>query len=286
MNFVKKIIDLILYGNFWIAIGALALFFQTQLILIGDFQFTPLAWFVFFATFLLYALHRIIGILRLKNFLEIERFSVINKFRNHIIYYAIAATLGTIYFFFKLNQEVQLAVMLPAILSLGYVFPLFGKKRRLRDFDQIKIYMIAGVWSFVTVLLPFLESDQTWSISIVLLLFERAFFVFAITLPFDIRDLQVDNHSEVATIPAKIGVQKTKQLAYVILGLTLVLAVLNYYLQFYNLKILLGLVVSILSTIWLVSYSKVDRHDYFYSGILDGTMLFQFIFVWFFYSLM
>lgn len=244
-----------------------------------------LAWFVFFSTFLLYALHRIVGILRLKDFLEIERFSVINKFRHHIIFYAILASFGVIYFFFQLRWPVQLALVLPTILSLAYVLPLFGNKRRLRDFDQIKIYLIAGVWAFVTVFLPVIDGGFNLSLSLVLMIFERAIFIFAITLPFDIRDLQVDDHGEVKTIPAILGIEKTKQLAYASCVLAFVLAVSTFYLNFYDLKILIGLGVSYLSTAWLIGYSTTERHDYFYSGLLDGTMILQFLLVWGIYVL-
>lgn len=254
--------------------------FQTQLILNGNFQLDNLSWFVFFSTFLLYALHRIVGILRLKDFLDIDRYAVISRFRHHIVFYAIIASLGALYFFFKLNWHVQLALIIPAILSLGYVFPFFGKKRRLRDFDQIKIYLIAGVWAFVTVVLPFIDSGMAIDISIILMILERALFVFAITLPFDIRDLQVDDHGEVKTIPAIIGIEKTKQLAYATMALALIFAISNYFFNFYNLQILIGLSLSYLSSIWLVSLSTSEKHDYFYSGLMDGTMIFQFFFVW------
>jgi len=279
LSLFKKFIDLILYGNFWIALGALALTLQTQLILKGDFQIDNLSWFNFFATFLLYALHRIVGILRLKDFLDLDRYSVINKFRHHIIYYAIFASLGSIYFFFRLNWNIQLVLIIPAFLSLGYVFPFFGKKRRLRDFDQIKIYLIAGVWAFVTVLLPFLDSGHELNLAIILMILERGIFVFAITLPFDIRDLNVDGHDDVKTIPAIIGIEKTKQLGYAILALCLALAVANYYLGLYDIKILIGLTISYLTTIWLVSFSSTERHDYFYSALMDGTMILQFLIV-------
>ncbi len=280
MSLIKKIIDLILYGNFWIALGALALIFQTQLILKGNFQLDNLSRFVFFSTFLLYALHRIVGILRLKDFLNIDRFAVISKFRHHIIIYAILASLGVLYFFFQLTLRVQLALIIPAFLSLGYVLPFFGKKRRLRDFDQIKIYLIAGVWAFVTVVLPFMDSEQAWNLAIVLMILERGIFVFAITLPFDIRDLPVDQHGAVKTIPAVIGITKTKHLSYASLGLAMVFVVISYYLGLYDLKILIGLAISYLITAWLVSFSTTERHDYFYSGLLDGTMILQFVLVW------
>ena len=280
MRFIKKIVDLILYGNFWIGLGALALSLQTQLILKGDFLLDDLSLFVFFSTFLLYALHRIVGILRVKNFLNVDRYAVINKFRHHIIFYAIIASAGAIYYFFKLSWTIQLTLIIPAFLSLGYVLPFFGKKRRLRDFDQIKIYLIAGVWTFVTVFLPFLDNGTVFNLSILLMIIERALFVFAITLPFDIRDLKVDNHGDVLTIPAVIGIQKTKQLSYTIILGAWFLAVISYFLNLYDLNILLGLSLSYISTAWFLSFTSEERHDYFYSGILDGTMILQFLFVW------
>lgn len=280
MSLIKKIIDLILYGNFWIALGALALTFQTQLILKGSFQLDNVSWFVFFATFLLYALHRIVGILRLKDFLEIERFAVISRFRHHIIIYAVLASIGALYFFFQLIWQVQLALFIPAFLSLGYVLPFFGKKRRLRDFDQIKIYLIVGVWAFVTVILTFIDSGRALNFEIIFMILERGIFIFAITLPFDIRDLHVDQHGKVKTIPAVIGIDKTKQLSYATLALALVLAIINYYSGFYDLKIGIGLAISYLISAWLISFSTTERHDYFYSGLLDGTMILQFLIVW------
>ena len=55
---------------------------------------------------------------------------------------------------------VQIAIILPAFFSLGYIFPVFGKQQfRLRDFNGIKIFLVAGVWAYVTVLMPTLEMD-------------------------------------------------------------------------------------------------------------------------------
>ena len=168
---------------------------------------------------------------------------------------------------------------------LGTFFPFFGNKRRLRDFDQIKIYLIAGVWAFVTVFLPFLNSGQELNLAIILMILERGLFIFAITLPFDIRDLNVDNHGDVKTIPAVIGIEKTKKLGYGILVLCLALALCNYYLGLYDLKILIGLSISYLTSAWLISFSSTERHDYFYSALMDGTMIIQFLIVLGVYSL-
>ena len=140
MWLIKKFIDLVLYGNFWIAAGALALCAQTQVILKQPLSWNPLLGFVFCATWLLYALHRIVGILRLKDFLAIERYRVIATFRHHIIFYAVIAGVGTLWYFFQLPFDVQVTSVIPSLFSLGYVLPVFGESRRLRDFNQVKIY--------------------------------------------------------------------------------------------------------------------------------------------------
>ncbi|MFT5164965.1 MAG: 4-hydroxybenzoate polyprenyltransferase [Saprospiraceae bacterium] len=280
MWILKKIIDLILYGNFWIALGALVLTLQTKYILGEEVAWDEFGGLVFFSTWLLYSLHRIVGILRMEGFLDLERYSVIAKFRSHIIIYAIIATIGTIWYFFHLSPPVQIAVVLPGLFSLAYVLPFFGKRKRLRDFNQIKIYLIAFVWAWVTVVLPAVASGSVWSWSLLLMFLERALFVFAITLPFDIRDLKVDGHTEVSTIPAVIGVDKTRSLALGLLGLGLVLIFINGYLGFYAFDVLVGLMISFISTGFLIRLSSVERHDYFYSGLMDGTMVFQGLWIW------
>lgn len=277
---IKKAIDLLLYGNFWIAGGALALTWQSQWIMTHHFAWDTLAAFVFFATLLLYALHRILGILRLKDFLEIDRYAVIAQFRHHIMVYACVAGLASLYYFFCLPWSVQLALIIPAFLSLGYVLPIFGSKRRLRDFDQIKIYLVAIVWAGVTVGLPAIAAQEALSSTLVLMFIERALFIFAITLPFDIRDLRVDDHSQVKTIPGQLGVPATRRLAQGLLCLALILAMVNTWLGCYGLVTLIALAISYLICFILVQMAHAKRHDYFYSGLLDGTMMMQFLLVW------
>jgi 4-hydroxybenzoate polyprenyltransferase len=288
MWLLKRIIDLILYGNFWVALGGLTLTLQSKYILGEKVILDELGAFIFFATWLLYSLHRIVGIQRMNEFLDIERYRVISRFRSHIIIYAIIATVGTLWFFFQLSLQVQIAVIIPGIFSLAYVLPFFGNRKRLRDFNQIKIFLIAIVWAWVTVVLPAMSTGSAWTGAICLMFIERALFAFAITLPFDIRDLKVDGHSEVATIPAVIGVLKTKKLALALLGVGLILVFVNWFVGFYKTDVFIGLVISFISTGFLIRLSSLERHDYFYTGLLDGTVIFQGLWIWlsslFFYN--
>ena len=283
---LKKVIDLILYGNFWIACCALALCFQMQLILNIPLTLDVLVFFAFFATLFLYAAHRIVGISKLHEYFQVERYGVISTFKQHIRIYAAIGLIGSLVCFFYLSRSVQLALLIPAIVSLAYVIPFLGTNRRLRDVNHVKIFMVAIVWAWVTVLLPALEYGMFFDKNLMAMLVERALFIFAITLPFDIRDLKVDAHSDVKTIPAQIGVSNTKHLGAACLVIAFLIAFFLFQNGVYPQAVLIGLLLSYLSTTILVYLSDPKRHDYFYSGLMDGTMVFQFLFVWLCYQVM
>ena len=281
MYYLKKFIDLILYGNFWIALGALAMCLQSQLLINGVITLSPLSYFVFFSTLFLYAVHRIVGISKLHEYFEVERYGVIVNYKSHIRIYAIVGLLGATWFFLMLSSSMQMAVIIPALLSMGYAMPfLSGKKKRLRDFHNVKIFLIAGVWAMVTVGLPALKNNPNSLISFILLFLERAIFIFAITLPFDIRDLKVDAHSDVRTIPAKIGERKSRQLGLACILLVFFLSLGNFFQGLYTIEQLAGMTISLVLTALLIQKSTADQHDYFYSGLMDGTMILQFLLVW------
>lgn len=282
MRLFIKFIDLLFYGNSWIALCATAMALQTQLLLNGKFSLAPVTLLVFFATLFLYSIHRIVGLEKVRPFADKGRYKVISKFKNHILFYGFIAAIGGIIFFFKTSFRIQLALLIPALISLGYVIPFLSKKRRLRDLGYLKIFLIATVWAWVTVVLPAIELNRALQISTILMAIERALFIFAITLPFDIRDLKVDAHAEVKTIPAKIGISKTKLVAAISLALMLFMTFLNFQLGTYDSGTLLALTLSMVSTCFFIHYSDKMEHDYYFTGLMDGTMLIQFGLVWFF----
>lgn len=289
MYYLRKIIDLIFYSNIYIAAAAVALTWQTQLILFGDFQLDTLAVLVFFATMFIYASHRLVGLFSVKEFLEEGRFYVINSYKNHIWVYAGIAFIGFVYAFFEVNFRLQMALIVPGLISVGYVIPFLGIKKgkkglRLRDLNWIKIFLIAVVWGYVTVILPILEVRAVRG-SDLLILLERMIFVFMIALPFDIRDLKVDKFNGVKTIPSVYGVAKTMQLVLFSFLFLMVLVILNYviipikplYFAVY------GLWLSFILTYIFIRISIDKTDDYYFTGLLDGTMWLQFLCVLMFF---
>lgn len=253
---------------------------QTQFILTGKLSWNWLMGLIFFATLFVYALHRIIGISKVGEFREMERYAVIEKFKHHISFYALIAGIGGGVCFWNVSLPIQMSLIIPGIISLGYVLPFLKGKKRLRDFNHIKIFLIAIVWSWVTVFLPALAIGEATTLSVWLMILERAIFIFAITLPFDIRDLKVDSHSEVRTIPAVIGIKKTKTLGTLSLVSAFLLSLTNWFSNGYNVNIMLGIFISFLSTWFFIRQSDKIKHDYFFTGLIDGTMILQFILIW------
>lgn len=274
-NLFLKIVNLILYSNLWIGLCALSMVLQTDFFLYGHFVFTSYAGLVFTATLFLYAIHRIVGLKKVKPFQNNGRYLVISTFKSHISIYAFLAGAASFFFFLQLSIGVQISLVIPAILSLGYVLPVWGNKRRLRDFNFIKIFLIAIVWAWVTVLLPALEAEKSIDLTICLMTIERACFIFAITLPFDIRDIHIDQHTGVKTIPNTIGIQCSKYLAIATLLFMLALVYSNFQLAFYSINAVVAFILSIFITYGFVHFSEQEQHDYYYTAGVDGMMLVQ-----------
>lgn len=281
---VYSLIDLVLYGNFWIAFCAVAMTAQTMLLTGQALTWTPLLGFVGFSTLMLYALHRIVGLKKVQAFTDRGRYFVIQKFKKHILIYALTGAVGALVCFFLLQRETQVLLIIPGVLSLGYVIPFLSGQRRLRDLNHIKIYPVALVWAWITVVLPLLESDLNHPdiLQNTLLFLERTCFIFAITLPFDIRDLQIDGHTGVQTIPSQIGVQNSKYLSLILLSFAFNLALLNLNFGLYSPAQFLGFSFSLVLTAVLVFLSDKRKEDYFFTGAMDGSMIFQFLMIYLF----
>lgn len=265
-------INFVLYSNIFIAVCAIAMTIQTYWVLGIESRTSPaLLGLVFFSTWVIYALHRLVSLSKVDKSLNITRFKVIGHYHKHIQLYSVAATVGLAICFFNLARTTQLALVLPAILSLGYVLPFLGKqKKRLRDIHFIKIFLIAVVWSYVTVLLPVLEHQLVFDWNIGGMLAERMLFIFIITLPFDLRDWEIDQHNNVHTIPAVIGAKKT-----VWLGMVLLLIWLAITFDLYNNNIWSALFITAFLTSILLGLSPNQKKDYFFTGLVDGTMILQ-----------
>lgn len=242
------------------------------------------AFFLFSATLFLYCFHRIY---RSEVRSAEEKYSARHLWiRNHpVLFYSILlssalATLLSAMLF--VSFHILLCLLPVALISIGYTIPLLpwkGKKIRFRDIPGIKVLLIALVLGLTTVLLPVLASSDPHvllSPSIILVFFRRMFFIFAITVPFDIRDLDYDQRNNTKTLPVLFGVRKAKAIAIFALAAFGLLTIFQYLvMKNTTIAYVTALLLSAVVSGWMIMISGKRRKDVFYSVCLEGMMMLQ-----------
>ncbi len=127
-------------------------------------------------------------------------------------------------------------------------------------------------------MLPALNHHIKIDSTIVLLIVEQFLFIIAITLPFDIRDLDFDKDFNLKTIPTSIGVKKTIILSEVLLVLFLILKFQDYYIfETLSSKQFSSFVLTTFITMYIVALSSKKRSELFFAGLVESTMLIQYL---------
>ena len=165
---------------------------------------------------------------------------------------------------FKLNYETLVLLCVPALLSFFYAVSY--RNKTLRSTSGLKIYVVGVVWAIVTVILPVVDGKIDVDYDIWITFIQRVIFVVVLILPFEIRDLRVDDLS-LGTLPQKIGVQKTKLFGAVLLLISLLL-------EFFK-DVVLELNVVVLPVIFTVTLfflinSSVKQSKYYASFFVEG----------------
>jgi hypothetical protein len=162
--------------------------------------------------------------------------------------------------FFQLQQSSQIVYVFLALITFLYAIPMGIKTpKNLRSVGGVKIYIIAFVWAMTTVVLPILESQLVLSLDHCILVLQRIFIVIVLMLPFEIRDLDVDQ-LYLSTIPQKIGIQNTKIIGYALLGDSILL---EFFKHQFNLNRFLILTFSVVLLAVFLAKSTKKRNRYY-----------------------
>jgi len=207
MRFLLKFLDFLVVSNIYVALGVLALTWISQEL--NDIENTNLLFFVFASTIFAYNFVRLFRVHPMLLEGESIRHHSIFRLRYLLWIICIASGIWAFYLFLKFDNLVSSLIYFMAALSIAYAIPIYKKKGnwiRLRDVPGIKIFLIAFVWTLVTVSFPVLEQGAPFRF---LEHIERFLFVFAITIPFDIRDMRFDDFS-LSTIPQILGIRKSR----------------------------------------------------------------------------
>jgi len=235
------------------------------------YSYTVSPWFLYalaisLATFSVYNLQRIYKFKK-QITLQTETYDWLKERMNWMIPLAIICGILALLLSAYLVKDVLSNVwlfILTVLVSIFYVVPFFGN--RLREVPFLKTCLIAVVWTCVLFYIPWLnEGRKTELVQNDLTAF---FFLFAaLTIPFDIRDMEQDRMQH-TTLPLLFGVTISKIVSITFLTIFyIIIANIN---QEIGENVVLGMIILLTSLLMLFTNSK--RSIYFFAA-LDGTMV-------------
>ena len=214
MVILKKILDFYINSSLHVALSAFALVSMTQYFFGVEEDFS-VAFFAFFGTVIGYNFVKYDAIARLNK-------TEIKKELKVIVFLSFISLLACFYFFLQLSWMSKVSAFAFFGLTLLYTLPFFPNKQNARNWKGIKIYIVSLCWVGVTVLLPLINAEVAFTFDVLLLSIQRFLLIFVLILIFEIVDFHTDD-PHLQTVPQQIGVEKTKLLGYLLLGVLLAL---------------------------------------------------------------
>ena len=276
MRLLKQIFDFYINASIHVALAVYAMSFIT-LYQLNIFYDENILYFIFFASITGYNFVKYFGLAKfhyrsLANWLRvIQLFSLICF--GFMIYYVL-----------QLERNTLIIVTILALITLLYALPLLPKnvfldnKYNLRSVSGLKVYIIAFVWAFATIVLPVVNNDYPINFDVFIMLLQRYLYVVVLILPFDIRDLHYDS-LKLSTIPQRIGIKNTKILG---ISLLLIFLLLEFFKDDLDLnQILTTLIITIVTGLF-IAFSNMDRGRFYSAFWVEALPIFWLILVLFF----
>lgn len=183
------------------------------------------------------------------------------------------------YYAIQLETKTWAFICVLGTITFFYAVPFLPRKvfvdsnQNLREISGLKIYVIALVWSAVTVLIPIIDNDLTISTDALITALQRFVLVLVLMIPFEIRDLGYDS-LKLATIPQRIGLNKTK-----IIGIVLLMVFfLTEFMKDETTRInaILNGIMMVVTLIFIV-FSKENQGKYYSAFWVEGLPVFWLI---------
>ena len=278
MTWLKKIVDFFLFSNLFVAYCVVALCMSTEFLL-GHYSYT-INLFVFFATLFTYNFQRLVRMDVPGELSHRQEWLQANKRWLWLI--TIVSVIATVYFSMSLSYD-SLVLLIPlGAIVLMYPLPLFYWQKkwwRLREIPGVKIFLIALVWTLVSVGLLLTEHQITLTTDVCLLFIHRLCFVFTITIPFDIRDLKYDS-LKLKTIPLILGEEKARYFALGALAFYELLVLLQFFLGgMIELNALISLLCLSAVTAFLLLQSTSEKGEYHFAFWVEGASVIMYLFL-------
>ncbi len=281
--FLRKLLDLLLFSNVFIACCAVAQAGLTYLVLAIPVDGIVLS-ILGCATLALYNFSMVLAKPTHPQQSPYRRVRWIFKHERFLWAWTGVALAVTFSLMWKLHFHSFLLLTVLGIMGLAYNLPLLRSVGTsgsgLRQIPGLKVFYIGLVWAISCVLLPVTEAyhnglQVTWPtvLEVVCWVF---LFVVAITIPFDVRDIYQDKYYGLKTIPVILGERKALALSGSLLFMHGVWVMLSGYAW----GVRVGLATGSLVALLVILFPPIKKDEYYYFLLIDGLMLLQFLIVY------
>jgi hypothetical protein len=265
-----RLLFFILSHSIFIAICAVALCFQTALLL----HINLTIWlysFVFFSTLCSYNFYWLLSGF---TFSEQPLKLFLKAYHTNVIVFFIAA-IGLLFSLPHISNLLP-AIIISLVFTLLYTLPLlpFKALHFARKAGLLKTLLLAFTWAFVTVYIPYKQVPTADTLTLLLLFNNRFLFMLILCIIFDARDTKVDKIRGLQSLTTLVTpvtiryVMGAVFMAYIINGVV--------FRIYYNepMQIIALLVTGIVSAV-VYFFSLKKQGYFFYYFLVDGLMLFS-----------
>lgn len=269
MKHLKRLFDFYIQSSMHVAFSCCSLVQMTY----GLFQVQSnksVVFFAFFGTVVGYNFVKYDALARSKKQQMRNKLKVIALF-------SLGSFLAAAFFFFQLQLITQMVSVVFLVFTLLYTLPFFPNRSNARNWAGVKIYIVALCWVGVTVVLPVLNDGIEMGVPFFSIAIQRFILIFVLILIFEIIDLAQDD-PHLQTVPQQIGVNKTKQLGFLLLVLFFGLEMFNFsndgnvYNRF--LALLLPLVIDL-----FLAFANEKKTKYYTSFWVESIPIFWWLLV-------
>lgn len=269
MLVLKRLFDFFVFSSLFIALCAVLMVYQTCFLFSIPFSFA-LAGFVFFGSVCSYNFHWYLTPPHVEEPSEKEVWNICNK-KIHLVLF-VAGLIGSAVFSVLLIQH-WLWLGVTAFVTFLYSapkisYPIFSYLKKIAIGKTI---FLAFAWMHVTTLLPLVIEVKTLSIHHLCFVINRFFYIYAICILFDYKDVEEDRKAGIRSLITYMNEKGIDRLFWgsifmVILTLALMM---NYFSIAETIALLLPTIILSL----LYYPSKKNFSDYLYYFFLDGLMM-------------
>ncbi len=269
MELVNRSLQGFVFSNSWIAIGAGCLTYYCSVQCWPFFSYLDLlyALFVSILTFTSYNFQRLIKLRHNDTPSSIRHFWINDHVQLLKILTLLGALASTVLAFYLLTFPVVLISIPMGIFVLFYaqVLPLF---KGFRSVPLFKNVITALVWTHTLLLVPLILYEYESSFLLIIIRFKIELmalfiFIFGVSIPFDIRDVNQDQ-GKIKTFVGIVGIPLSKGLAFSCF-------VVSCYLAF-ELDWLAFQVITIIASV-LIWFTHPQRSEWFFSLLWDGILV-------------